>query len=164
MSADAQSRRVYYSKARLTWYLVAAAFVVFIAAIAIPNASGTGNAIIAIVVACIVVAGLLRWAACRVIAEDELTVRNPMRTYRIAWSDIERIYHDGYSYGTIGTLGTIVAFKLKEGRVVRASALITYVQSPRRSARRYSDTVIDELLTRTQDAAPGILHPPARLP
>ena len=164
MSADSQSRRVYYSKARLIWYLVVTAFVVFLAVIAIPNAKGTGNAVAGIVAACLVVAGLLRWAACAVIADDELTVRNPLRTYRIAWSDIGRIYQDGYTYGTVGTTGTIVAIKLKAGQVVRASALITYVSSPRRNARRYSDEIIDELLHRTQEAAPGILDPPARLP
>lgn len=165
MSADSQSRRVYYSKARVTWYLVATAFVVIMAVIAISGANGTGNEVIAIVLACIVVALLLRWAACAVIADGNgLTVRNPLRTYRVAWSDIERIYQDGYTYGTVGTTGTIVALKLKDGRVVRASALITYVKSPRRNARRYSDGIIDELLGRTQAEAPGILDPPARLP
>jgi hypothetical protein len=60
--------------------------------------------------------------------------------------------------------GGVVAFELKDGRSVRASALITYLKSPRRNARRYSDEVIAELLERTQRAAPGILDPPVHLP
>jgi hypothetical protein len=161
--ADSELRRVYFSKARLTWYLVAIAFVVILVVIAFGNGKGTGNEVIGAVLAFVVLVALVRWAAAAVIAGDDLTVRNPLRTYRIAWSEIERIYQDGYSFG-LGAPASIVAVKRKDGQVVRASALITYVKSPRRHSRRYSDEVIADLLDRTQQAAPGIVDQPVHLP
>ncbi len=165
MSADPQSRRVYYSKARAAGYLLGAAFVVFVAVVAAMGGKGTGNQVGAIVVGCVVVALFLRWAACAVIADgDGVTVRNPLRTYHIAYDQIADIHNAAYTAAPmVSGTGGIVAIQLKDGRTVRASALITYIASPRRRTRRYADTVINDLLGRTQQATPGILDPPAWL-
>jgi hypothetical protein len=166
MTSHDSDRRVYYSRARAAGYLLGTAFVVFVAVVAAAGAKGTGGQVGSIVVGCVVAALLLRWAACAVIADrDGVTVRNPLRTYRIAYGKIENISIAGYT-GTpmVSGNGGIVAIKLKDGSSVRASALITYVASPGRNRHRYAHTVINELLEHTQQAAPGILDPPARLP
>ncbi|MGH2894577.1 MAG: PH domain-containing protein [Solirubrobacteraceae bacterium] len=166
MTSHDSNRRVYYSRARAAGYLLATAFVVFVAVAAATGAKGTGGQVGAIVAGCAVAALLLRWAACAVIADaDGLTVRNPLRTYRIAYDQIANISTVGYT-GTLMVAGNggIVAIERKDGRTVRASALITYLASGRRRARRPGNPVISELLARTQHASPGILDPPAGLP
>lgn len=168
MTDHDSNRRVYYSRARAAVYLLATAFVVFVAVVAATGAKGTGRQIGVIVAGCAAAALFLRWAACAVIADgDGLTVRNPLRTYRTAYDQIANISTVGYT-GTpmVGGSSAIVAIALKDGRTVRASALITYVDSQRRRAgraRQGGNPVISELLERTQHASPGILDPPAWL-
>jgi hypothetical protein len=145
---------------------VATALAVLLVASTVAGVKGTGTKVIVIVVGCLLVAVLMRWTACAVIADrDGLTVRNPLRTYRIAYGQIAGISQGAYTAGpTVSGAGGVVAIKLKDGTTVRASALITYIASPRKNVRRYSDGVIADLLHRTQAAAPGILDQPAHLP
>lgn len=165
MTSHDSNRRVYYSRARAAGFLVAAAFVVFVAVVGAAGANGTGGQVGAIVGGCIVAALLLRWAACAVIAEgDGVTVRNPLRTYRIAYDQIAGVSTVGYTGLGSAATQSVVAIKLKDGDTVRASALITYVSGRRRRGHRYADEVINELLDRTHHASPGILDPPASLP
>lgn len=165
MSSHDSNRRVYYSRARAAGFLVATAFVVFVAIVGAAGAKGTGGQVGAIVGGCIVAALLLRWAACAVIADgDGVTVRNPLRTYRIGYDQIAGISTVGYSGTGNAATQSVVAIKLKDGDTVRASALITYVSGRRRRGHRYSDDVINDLLERTQHGSPGILDPPASLP
>jgi len=169
MSSNDSNRRVYYSKARAGAYVLAAAFVVFVAAVAATGGTGTGRTVAIIVGGCVVAALLLRWAACAVIADsDGITVRNPLRTYRIGYDQVARISMVGYT-GTPIVAGSsaIVAIALKDGSTVRASALITYADSTARRRRRAGDggnPVINDLLDRAQHRSPGILDPPASLP
>jgi hypothetical protein len=166
MTSHDSNRRVYYSRARAAGYLLATAFVVLVAVAAATGAKATGGQVGAIVGGCVVAALLLRWAACAVIAGvDGLTVRNPLRTYRIAYDQIANISTVGYT-GTpmVSGSGGIVAIELKDGSTVRASALITYIARRQRRTGRPGNPVISELLERTHQASPGILDPPASLP
>jgi hypothetical protein len=166
MTSHDSNRRVYYSKARAAGYLLATAFVVFVAAVAATGAKGTGRQVGVIVAGCVAAALCLRWAACAVIADgDGLTVRNPLRTYRIAYDQIANISTAAHmGMPMVAGNGVIVAIELKDGRTVRASALITYLRSARSRRLRPGNPVISELLARTQHASPGILDPPAGLP
>jgi hypothetical protein len=136
MSSHDTNRRVYYSRPRAAAYLLATAFVVFIAVVAAVGAKATGGQVGAIVGGCVVAALLLRWAACAVIVDgDGVTVRNPLRTYRIAYDQIESVTTVGYTLALNSSNSSIVAIKLKNGRTVRPSALITYIAGRRRRTR-----------------------------
>jgi hypothetical protein len=152
MTSHDSNRRVYYSRARAAGYLLASAFVVLVAVVAAAGAKATGGQVGAIVGGCVVAALLLRWAACAVIADgDGLTVRNPLRTYRIAYDQIAHVSTVGYT-GASPATQSIVAIKLKDGSTVRASALITYVAGRWRRTRRPPDPVINDLLERAHGA------------
>jgi hypothetical protein len=152
MTSQDSNRRVYYSKARAAAFLALAVLVVFVAVVAATGAKGTGGQVGAIVAGCIGAALLLRWAACVVIAgADGVTVRNPLRTYRFAYDQIAHVSTVGYT-GTSPATQSIVAIKLKDGRTVRASALITYVAGRWRRTHQPPNPVIDDLLARAHQA------------
>lgn len=142
-------RRVYYSKARAAAFLSLAVLIAFFAVVAVAGAQGTGGKVAAIVLGCAGAAGFLRSAACAVIADGNgVTVRNPLRTYRIAYDQIAHVSTVGHIGVSAGTK-SIVEIKLKDGSTVRPSALITYVSGTwRRRHGRYSDSVVTDLMAR----------------
>lgn len=151
MTSQDSNRRVYYSRARAAAFLSLAVFVVFVAVVAATGAKGTGGQVGAIVAGCIAAALLLRWAACAVIADaDRVTVRNPLRTYQIAYDQIS--YVSAVAYTATGPARqSIVAIKLKDGRTIKASALIVYVAGRWRT-KRPPNPVINDLLERAHRA------------
>jgi len=154
MAADSQARCVYYSRARVIALALFGVFVVVLFVTSLPTAiaapHNTVNLIIGSVLFVVTVIAIVRLIRCVVIADaGGLTVRNPLRTYRIAWRDVYGIDQGFFSFGSGGAVGTgrIVQIALSADRKVRAHALATYIGGSRNKAG-YTDRVIEELTRR----------------
>lgn len=151
MTADSQSRKVYFSKLRVGFLAFYVALVVLAAVLIVSNVDSTTTDVIAIVVALLLLAGFGRYMSCRVIADnDAVTVRNPLRSYRIAWSDIAEIHQYKRRYAQ--TTRTLVAFRLRNDQSVHAVSVIGYFSTS------YPKSVIAELEGRAHTRSPQDDH------
>lgn len=149
MPAKDERRRLYYYRPRAIAFAVLGATLAvgFLAIIpgAVETPHNTMNVAIGSVLVVVVLVAIVRLVRCVVLADDDgVTVRNPLRTYRIVWRDITGIGEGVFSYGAAGAVNTgwIPEISRASGRRVRVHALTSF----RRRPTSYADNVINELL------------------